>query len=72
MIDIRCPHCNKKAAETPNKNTIIMTVCTRCKCRYKYDNGVYKHESPTDMGSRMKYDKYKNTSYQERMKLNKK
>jgi len=72
MIEIRCPNCNKKAGESPDNKLILMTICPRCKCRYKFDYGVYKQEPPTDMGNRMKYDKHTKKPYQDRMNLNKK
>lgn len=72
MIEIRCPNCNKKAAESPDTNLKLMTICTRCKCRYNYNYGIYKYEIPTDMSQRFKYDKYSKLSYQEKMNLNKK
>ncbi len=72
MIDIRCPNCNNKVAESPDKNLVIMTICKRCHCRYNYRYGVYTHEAPDDMGKRLKYDKLGRRSYQDRLNLNKK
>ncbi len=60
MIDIRCPNCNKKLLEIPNTNQILVTICAICHCRYNYKYGIYKSEAPTDLGKRMKYDKYGN------------
>ncbi len=72
MTEIRCPNCNKKTAESPDNNLVFITICVRCSCRFKYDYGTYSHEPPTDFAKRMKYDKYSNVSYQDRMRLNKK
>lgn len=75
IIDIRCPHCNRKVAETPYKSTVLEVQCGRCGCKYKLNNGKYSHEAPSDTVKRIKYNRFLNKdkgSYQDRMKLNKK
>jgi len=72
MIELRCPHCNKKSAESPDKNLVFITICPRCGSKFKYDYGIYSQEAPNDMAKRIKYDKYSNRSYQDRMNYSKK
>ncbi len=39
--EVRCPKCNKKAAEATGKDVVIQIRC-KCKTDYTYDNGVYR------------------------------
>lgn len=58
IIDVRCPHCNRKVAETPYKSTVIEVQCGRCGCTYKLDNGNYTHKPPSDTIKRIKYNRF--------------
>jgi phage FluMu protein Com len=72
MIEIRCPHCNKKAADCSNKDVLLEVLCFRCRCTFKIDNGVYSHEPPKQKSFKERYEKLKYLSYQDRLNLKKK
>ena len=38
--EVRCPKCNKKAAESRGKDVVLEIHC-RCKRKYIYNNGKY-------------------------------
>jgi len=77
-IEIRCPNCNKKAADTTKKSSQIITDCVRCAATFTYDNGNYTFKEPEDEARKRKFRRFNDkrrmaqASYQTRMNLRKK